>query len=569
MPYKSMTDLPAFVKRRSEPDQAKWMAVWNEVFMESSSETDAFRAANGALNLSARWADLRRLAIEDKSHQLVTCFVSDVFPDWEPSGVYEVQYCRTGLWKDHPEYGDIVITKADLVEAIRNFRGAARKPFLDYNHGITDSDTDDAMKQKAAGWMADLWIETVDGVRLEPSQAEAHEDRVLILKARYEVNEPANLALKNKEYGLFSPTWYPVYFNKETGKVQGMTVIGGAMTNIPYFDGMQGFIAVAASARMKGEILKLAEMWPKSYITVIRPDGMSTAEAVRALDDMGLDVCWIEWYTIQTVSNQAGDLAAHIDALESAGFAVSYFSQGVEPYGASEKGKGREPGGAGGQGSRPDAELEPGGAPTRSTEEPMARSAEERLRLSKSLELSEKATDAEIDEKVASLVALANKAPKPGETTITLEEKDRLLKVADSYEATTKKAHEDAKKRVIAAALKDGRIKKEKEEQWSQRFDRDPVGCEEILADIPPDPKFAAEVGHGGLGGPGQSSASGTGSVTVAEVDRLAQEKVEAAVKAGKKMDLIAARRIVFDEKPALYQAYRMATTRGSKGGEG
>lgn len=569
MPYKSMNNLPAFVKRRSEADQAKWMAIWNEVFEQSSSETDAFKAANGALNLSARWADLHRLAVEKSEVRLVTCFVSDVFADWDPAGIYEVQYCRTGLWKDHPEYGDIVITKADLVEAIRNFRGASRKPFLDYNHGITDADTADVMAQKAAGWMADLWIETLDGVRLEPSQAEEHEDRVLILKARYEVNEPANLALKNKEYGLFSPTWYPVYFNKETGKVQGMTVIGGAMTNIPYFDGMQGFIAVAASARTKVPFITLAEMWPKSYITVIRPEGMSGAEAVRLLDGMGLDVVWFDWSTIQTVSNQAGDLATQIDALESAGFAVSYFSQGVEPYGASEKGKGRELGGAGGQESRPDAEVVPGGAPTGSTEEPMARSAEERLRLSKTLKLSEKATDAEIDEKLASLVTLAEKAPKPGETTITLEEKDRLLKVADSYEATTKKAHEDARKRVITAALKDGRIKKEKEEQWNARFDADPVGCEEILADIPADPRFAAEVGHGGLGGPGASPASHTTSVTVAEVDRLAQEKVEAAVKAGKKLDIVGARRQVFDEKPELYQAYRMTMTRGSKGGEG
>jgi len=563
------------VKRRSDQDQAKWMAIWNEVFSDTSSETDAFRAANGALNLSARWADLHKLAVEKSEFRLVTCFVSDVFPDWKPDGIYEVQYCRTGLWKDHPEYGDIVITKADLIEAIRNFRNSSRKPFLDYNHGITDADTEDVMKQKAAGWMADLWIETLDGARIEPAQAEDHPDRVLLLKARYEVNAAANLALQNKEYALFSPTWYPVYFNKETAKVQGMTVIGGAMTNIPYFDGMQGFIAVAANARMKGALIKLAEMWPESYITVIKPDGMATAEAVRILDGMSLEVTCIDFYTIGVVADQQGDLAATIDQLEAAGFMVSYFSQGVEPYeapqGMSEKRKGRMQGGSGGGESRSDAEAGPGGpGAARSTEEPMARSAEERLRLSKTLKLSEKATDAEIDEKLASLVTLAEKAPKPGETTITLEEKDRLLKVADSYEATTKKAHEDARTRVITAALKDGRIKKEKEEQWKARFDRDPVGCEEILDEIPPDPKFASEVGHGGLGGPGASPASGTTSVTVAEVDRLAQEKVEAAVKAGKKLELTAARKLVFDEKPALYQAYRMSMTRGgSRGGEG
>lgn len=257
MPYNSLADLPPYVKRRSKKEQAKWMSVWNDEFKNSGNETEAFKRANGALSLAIPWSDMRAAAKDDQKYEIVECFVSDVFPDWEPSGVYQVQVMRSGLWKGHPEYGDILIQNSDLVDAVKNFRGASRKPFLDDDHGITHPELSTHPGQ-SFGWMRDMWIEDFDGKRLEVDAAAASTDKVLFLKAEYEVNEEGNGWLKDKTKALYSPTFWPAYYNKETGELQGMTIVGGAMTNTPYFDGMQGFAAVAASSRYDGKELASA-----------------------------------------------------------------------------------------------------------------------------------------------------------------------------------------------------------------------------------------------------------------------------------------------------------------------
>jgi hypothetical protein len=244
--FQDIATLPRYVKRRSKEEQERWMSIWNDTFTAENSENAAYRAANGALSLSVPWESFRSHAEETRTFPLVKCFVSDVFPDWDAAGIYQVQVMRTGLWKDHPEYGDILITKDDLVDAVRNYRDFPRKLFLDDDHGITDP-SGSANPGKSFGWVRDLWIETHSGERLEPEAVKESKATGFVLRAEYEVNEHGNAWLKDKTKALYSPTFAPVYYNKETGEIQGMTLLGGAMTNTPYFDGMDGFTAVAAT----------------------------------------------------------------------------------------------------------------------------------------------------------------------------------------------------------------------------------------------------------------------------------------------------------------------------------
>jgi hypothetical protein len=58
-------------------------------------------------------------------------------------------------------------------------------------------------------------------------------------------------------------------------------------------------------------------------------------------------------------------------------------------------------------------------------------------------------------------------------------------------------------------------------------------------------------------------SPAAPANFTIAEVNRLAEEKVDAS---DGKLDLPAARTLVFNERPELHDAYRRETTRGAGG---
>ena len=46
MPYASVSELPAHVKKYPSKIQRMWMAVWNSVHKKTNSEARAFKAAN-------------------------------------------------------------------------------------------------------------------------------------------------------------------------------------------------------------------------------------------------------------------------------------------------------------------------------------------------------------------------------------------------------------------------------------------------------------------------------------------------------------------------------------------
>lgn len=49
MPYSSNKDLPEYVKKYSDKVQSQWRHVFNTVYIKTSSEARAFKAANSVL----------------------------------------------------------------------------------------------------------------------------------------------------------------------------------------------------------------------------------------------------------------------------------------------------------------------------------------------------------------------------------------------------------------------------------------------------------------------------------------------------------------------------------------
>ncbi|HLF07648.1 MAG TPA: phage protease [Thermoplasmata archaeon] len=315
MRYDSIEKVPMYVrKRKGARDAVRWMNEWNETFVRSGSQSEAFAAANALVGLEAA-----------TRAEPIVCFASSVFPDWDAAAVYQVQVLYTGKWPEHPLYGDLVVSNADLADAVRNFRRSSMKPFLDYNHAITAAGIPDG-EREAIGWMRDMWVEDLVGSRLEPEEAEKSEEKVLVLKAEYEVNAEANEKIREKKYALFSPTYYPpgAYVDSETGEVWGLTVIGGAATNIPHITGMAGFVAVAHSAGMAGVIA--AEMGAKARLSVEVPEGTQVKDSMKMFASMGLDVEWCDKYGACVRVADGGDLMKAMKALDDAGYKVTYFS---------------------------------------------------------------------------------------------------------------------------------------------------------------------------------------------------------------------------------------------------
>lgn len=558
MPYKDKSQLPSYVKRRNDKDQERWMTLWNDAFRKTGSETDAFHAANNALSLSVRrpsWASLRAAAERDRTFVPVECFVSSVFPDWDASGIYKVQYVRTGIWREHYEYGDIVITNEDLAESLRNYRHASRRPFLDDDHGITNPEMSEH-PGVAFGWMKDYWVETLDGHRFEnPEEVAKSQELVLIAFAEYEVGEEANEWIKTKKKPLFSPTFHPFYKNKETGETQGMTVLGGAMTAIPYFDGMEQFVAVAAS---DGAVIRrMTAMYPNASLQVSMPGNMTHSTAAERLKRIGFEITSIEYWTLWIHATDGGDLSKRLGELEDAGFTVVCFYQGVQMYNRghrrAERGENRP--GAG--------DVPPMQTFTQRGETEAMDFKAFGLRLFKdaTFDSEQGLLDHAVREMNTRDQAIAARDQEIVTLRADLKSRDDRIAKFESADADRAKVLRES---VVQGAIDAFKIDRGKKEEWLKRYDENADTVTAILSEMKPDPELAGgEIGRGGSDGPAPAGGE-TMSQTMREIESLADRELKADPKLNG--DRVAARMRVFSSRPELYDKYRDENTRGANG---
>jgi phage I-like protein len=125
----------------------------------------------------------------------------------------EIEVVPTGKWS-HPVYGEMEITASDLDEFVQNFdRGVRRDIPITQGHdnGMSGGEL------PAVAWFTSL---RADNGRLMGGVKWTDEGKEL---------------LTNGAFKYFSPEFYETYTDPETGAQYGHVLVGGALTNKPYF----------------------------------------------------------------------------------------------------------------------------------------------------------------------------------------------------------------------------------------------------------------------------------------------------------------------------------------------
>lgn len=117
----------------------------------------------------------------------------------------------------HPRYGELVVTPEFLAEVKRNFEAKVYQQELpltiDLEHQTSLSG--------AAGWISDIEVKGQDGA-----------DAII------EFNDRGQALVSADAYRYFSPEYYDSWQDPATGKVYKNVLVGGALTNRPFFKGM-------------------------------------------------------------------------------------------------------------------------------------------------------------------------------------------------------------------------------------------------------------------------------------------------------------------------------------------
>src|SRR5215210_2089848 len=134
----------------------------------------------------------------------------------------EIHVVPTGKW-DHPVYGEMAISTAHIAEFVKNFKDKVR-----LNIPIT-AGHDNGMgggELPAIGWFTDVVDRGVNG-----------------LWAGVKWTEEGVQFLEQRAFKYFSPEFYQDYEDPETRKKHGHVLVGGALTNKPYFKELEPVVA--------------------------------------------------------------------------------------------------------------------------------------------------------------------------------------------------------------------------------------------------------------------------------------------------------------------------------------
>lgn len=127
-----------------------------------------------------------------------------------------------GEW-DHPVYGEMKITTDDIKEFIQNFKDKIRRDLpitAGHDNGMSGGEL------PAIGWFVDLIDRGVNG-----------------LYAVVEWTEEGKKMLKEKAFKYFSPEFYEEYEDPQSRKRYKHVLVGGALTNSPYFKELDPVVA--------------------------------------------------------------------------------------------------------------------------------------------------------------------------------------------------------------------------------------------------------------------------------------------------------------------------------------
>lgn len=157
----------------------------------------------------------------------------------EKDGGYELQVLKPGKW-DHPSYGMVEITDEIQQEFVANFNKDLRAHSSTIGLPIDEEHYSD---KGATGWIKQLINKGNEG-----------------LFAIVEWNSKGRQLIKDAVYRFFSPEFYFQYEDPEDRRLYNNVLIGGALTNRPYFKGLN---PVVLSESIIHKDMKLSEILKK------------------------------------------------------------------------------------------------------------------------------------------------------------------------------------------------------------------------------------------------------------------------------------------------------------------
>jgi len=156
----------------------------------------------------------------------------------------EIQVLSVGTWK-HPVYGKIKISEKDIDDFVKNFDSKVRRDIA-----ITEGHPVGEDEKPAIGWFRQLLNKGRDG-----------------LWAVVEWTEKGKKLLASKAYKYFSPEFYTNYEDPETHKNYLNVLVGGALTNRPYFKSLQAVVLSEMNFE-ENIMLKIEEIITKDLETL-------------------------------------------------------------------------------------------------------------------------------------------------------------------------------------------------------------------------------------------------------------------------------------------------------------
>ncbi len=187
-----------------------------------------------------------------------------------------IQVLQVGSWK-HPLYGLIKITKNDISEFVNNFKEGIRRDIP-----ITEGHSVGGHELPAVGWFTQLVNKGQKG-----------------LWAAVEWTDKGIQLLKDVSYKYFSPEFYSTYEDPETHKIYSNVLVGGALTNQPYFKGLQA-IALSEFTFDEDEMPSLEEILKKEVADL-------TEDEKKEINDHEEDLTEEQKETYKTVLEGEGE----------------------------------------------------------------------------------------------------------------------------------------------------------------------------------------------------------------------------------------------------------------------
>lgn len=124
MPFASLSELPANVRKLSNNKQRRWRAIWNSVFSQTKDEAKAFKSANAIIKEST---NMRKNGMRDIEHSLdITEAIGNATVNME-KGVIENVLILTG---GKVSRNKTLYTPKAMSEAVNRYDGA--KMYLDH-----------------------------------------------------------------------------------------------------------------------------------------------------------------------------------------------------------------------------------------------------------------------------------------------------------------------------------------------------------------------------------------------------------------------------------------------------